>query len=219
MPGLAPTPFFATCFSPARLTGGIGLADLVRSWARHHAPADVDRAVDGIEALLRSGLDEDQLRVHVLGGAGCGFDPGTHGLSMRPWLDLVRSLLLGRGDAALPAHAWEPLEPWPGQRVGALPAMRLLLEGYFHQDWDALDPTYESVVCRFVRSEGPGQAARLVTDLDHLLSLGLGEERLRVVVLGRFGSSYDPRPDLPGGRTMAQWLRAVRGIVVSSTVP
>ena len=219
VPGLTSgTPFFSTCFHPVRLKDGICLADLVRSWARHHPRADVDRAIDRIDDLLRSGAGEDALRILVLGEAGCGFDPGMHGLSMAVWLDLVRSLLVGRSDAALPAEAWAPLEPWPGQRVGPLPALRRLLVDYFHQDWDADDPTFETVVARFVAAEGPAQATRLVGDLDHLLSLGLGEERLRVLVLGRFGSFYDPRPDLPGGRTMAQWLRAVRGIVVSSTV-
>ena len=217
MPGLdPPTPFFSTCFSPARLTGGICAADLVRSWARHHPPADVDRAVDQISGLLRLGLGEDGLRVLVLGQLGCGFDPGMHGLSMPVWLDLVRALLLGRSDGALPPEAWLPLQPWPGQRVGPMPALRLLLTSYFHQDWDRDDPHFEAVVQRFVAAEGPEQAARLVSDVDDLLARGLGEERLRIVVIGRLGSSYDPRPDLPRGRTMGQWLRAVRGIVVSS---
>jgi hypothetical protein len=216
VPGLAPTPFFSTCFNPTRLTGGICLADLVRSWARHHPAADVEHAVECIDDLLRAGADEDGLRVRVLGAGGCGFDPGTHGLTMPVWLDLVRSLLLGRPDALLPQEAWEPLSPWPGQRIGAVPALRHLLGAYFHQDWDADDHTFEAVVGRFMAAEGEDRAAGLVRDIDHLLSLGLGEERLRIIVLGRFGSYYDPRPDLPGGSTMAGWLRAVRGIVVSA---
>ncbi|MGH9152487.1 MAG: contact-dependent growth inhibition system immunity protein, partial [Acidimicrobiales bacterium] len=77
---------------------------------------------------------------------------------------------------------------------------------------------FEAVVERFVEDEGPARTAELVDDIDALLALGLGEERLRIVVLGRLGGAYDPRPDLPGGKTMAQWLRAVRGIAVSSAV-
>lgn len=212
------TAFFRTCFHPDRLTGGICVVDLVRSWAKHHPPADVARAADHIGTMLAADLSEDALRVWVLGTAGCGYDPGMHGLAMGQWLGLVRDLLLGRSDWGLPPGAWEPLRPWPAPPTGPLDVLRHLLTGYFHQDWDRAGPTFEAVVDRFVATEGPARTNALVEDLDELLALGLGEERLRILVLGRFGSSYDPRPDLSGGQTMSQWLRAVRGIAVSATV-
>lgn len=210
--------FFRSCFNPARLSGGICLADLVRSWARHRPPVEVDRAADQIGALLRAGVSEDALRVWVLGTLGCGFDPGLHGMAMAAWLGLVRDVLAGRGDAALPQEAWLPLRPWPAPDLDDLGALRHLVRAYFNRDWRSVARTSEAVVERFVDAEGPARTSELVDDIDALLALGLGEERLRIVVLGRLGSAYDPRPDLPGGKTMGEWLRAVRGIAVSSAV-
>ncbi|HET7488969.1 MAG TPA: contact-dependent growth inhibition system immunity protein [Acidimicrobiales bacterium] len=211
------TPFFRSCFHPKRLTNGICAADLVRSWARHHPPDDVQRAVDQIGGLLSSGFSDDRLRVLVLGSAGCGFDPGLHGLTMYQWLGMVRDVLMGRTDFGLPAAAFEPMAPWPGQEPGAFDALRSLLD-CFHRDWRADSPTFEGVVQRFVEEEGPRLTAELVDDIDRMLDLGLDEERLRIIVLGRWRSSYDPRPDLPGGQTMAQWLRSVRGVAVSASI-
>jgi len=210
--------FFRSCFHPDRLAGGICVVDLVRSWARHHPPVDVERAADQIATMLRAGVGEDALRVWVLGAAGCGFDPGLHGMAMATWLAMVRDLLLGRGDAGLPGEAWLPLHPWPAPDTGSLGALRHLLRAYFDSGWKARGRSFEAVVERFVEAEGPARTDELVDDVDALLALGLGEERLRIVVLGRLGSAYDPRPDLPGGKTMAGWLRAVRGIAVSSAV-
>lgn len=210
----AATPFFSTCFARSRLVDGICVADLVRSWARHHPRADVARAVDQIEAMLAADVGDDALRVWVLGAAGCGYDPGMQGMGMSQWLTLVRDLLQGRADWALPPGAWEPLAPWPLPDTGPLDTLRRLL-GAFHPDWKRDHPTFEAVVARFVATEGPRRAADLVDDIDDLLDQHVGEERLRILVLGRFGSSYDPRPDLPGGQTMAQWLRAVRGVAMS----
>lgn len=212
------TSFFSVCFHPRRLTGGICLADLVRSWARHHPPDEVVRAAGWIDDLLARDLGEDALRVRVLGAAGCGYDPGAHGLGMSTWLRLVRDLLRGRSDHGLPGEAWQPLSPWPAPAPGSFETLRHLLATSFHEDWKRAGPTFEAVVERFVAAEPPARAAALVADIDALLSAGLGEERLRIVILGRFGSAYDPRPDLPGGQTMAQWLRAVRGVVVSATI-
>lgn len=212
------TPFFRSCFHPRRLDGRICLVDLVRSWARHHPPDDVRRAVDQIAGLLGAGLSDDRLRVLVLGSAGCGYDPGMHGLTMHQWLGLVRDLLQGRSEHGLPEAAFEPLAPWPGQDVEDFPALRRLLAG-FHEGWRSpATPTFEAVVGRFVAVEGNRRAAELVEDIDDLLDLGLGEERLRIVVLGRWRSGYDPRPDLKGGQTMSQWLRSVRGVAVSATI-
>lgn len=210
--------FFRSCFGPGRLAGGICVADLVRSWARHHSPVEVERAADQIGVLLRAEVGEDALRVWVLGTLGCAFDPGLHGMSMAAWLGLVRDLLAGRGDAALPAEAWYPMHPWPAPDVESLEALQHLLRGYLDREWRSMGPTFEPVVERFVDAEGPARTNQLVDDIDDLLSHSLGEERLRIVVLGRLGSSYDPRPDLPGGKTMAEWLRAVRGIAVSAVV-
>jgi hypothetical protein len=210
--------FFRSCFGPSRLTGGICVADLVRSWARHHPPVEVERAADQIGVLLKAEVSEDALRVWVLGTLGCGFDPGLHGLSMAAWLGLVRDLLAGRGDGGLPSEAWYPMHPWPAPDVAALEALQHLVLAYFNREWRSIGRTFEPVVERFVDVEGPARTNQLVDDIDDLLSLRLGEERLRIVVLGRLGSAYDPRPDLPGGKTMGEWLRAVRGIAVSSAV-
>ncbi|HEX2701672.1 MAG TPA: contact-dependent growth inhibition system immunity protein [Acidimicrobiales bacterium] len=207
--------FFRTCFAPSRLTGGICVVDLVRSWARHHTPADVARAAGQVDTMLSAGVSDDALRVWVLGAAGCGYDPGMQGMAMGQWLGLVRDLLLGQSDWALPPGAWEALRPWPQPQLGSLEVLRHLLTGYFHASWKATAPTFEAVVEHFVATEGPARAAALVDDIDELLALAPGEERLRIIVLGRFGSSYDPRPDLPGGQRMAQWLRSVRGVALS----
>lgn len=212
------TAFFRSCFAPNRLVGGICVVDLVRSWARHHTPADVAGAADRIESMLDAGVGEDALRVWVLGAAGCGYDPGLQGMAMDRWLGLVRDLLLGRPDWALPPGAWNALQPWPVPVTGPLHALRHLLRAYFHPGWKAADAGSEAVVRRFIAAEPPERVDELVDDIDDLLGEEVGEERLRILVLGRFGSSYDPRPDLPGGQTMSQWLRAVRGIAVSATV-
>ena len=212
------TPFFRTCFHPSRLDGRICVVDLVRSWARHHPAEDVAGAIARIDAMLASGRGEDALRVWVLGSAGCGYDPGMNGMTMALWLSVVRDLLDGRSDFGLPPGAWEPMRPWPQPALGPLEALRHLLTAYFHKDWHRDDSSFEAVVARFVRGEGPARTAELVDDLDELLAMELGEERLRIIVLGRLDSSYDPRPDLPGGSTMSQWLRAVRGIAVSSAI-
>ena len=210
--------FFRTCFAPHRLSGGICVVDLVRSWARHHTPAEVARAAGQIDTMLAAGVSDDALRVWVLGAAGCGYDPGMQGMAMGQWLGMVRDLLLGQSDWALPPGAWEALHPWPQPDVGSLPVLRHLLTGYFHKDWKRHHATFEAVVERFVTDEGPVRASELVDDIDDLLELECGEERLRILVLGRFGSSYDPRPDLPGGQTMAQWLRSVRGVSLSAAL-
>lgn len=207
--------FFRTCFAPQRLTGGICVVDLVRSWARHNEPADVQRAADQIDTMLAAGVSDDALRVWVLGAAGCGYDPGMQGMTMHQWLTMVRDLLRGRADWGLPPGAWESLRPWPQPDTGPLHALRHLLGAYFHRDWRRGGTTFEAIVERFVAAEGPGRAAELVDDIDELLDEEPGEERLRILVLGRFGSAYDPRPDLPGGQTMAQWLRCVRGVAMS----
>jgi hypothetical protein len=210
--------FFRTCFAPHRLTGGICVVDLVRSWARHHTPAEVAKAAGQIDTMLAAGVSDDALRVWVLGAAGCGYDPGMQGMGMGQWLGMVRDLLLGQSDWALPPGAWEQLRPWPQPQVGSLEVLRHLLTAYFHKDWRRRGTTFEAVVQRFVVAEGRARAAALVDDIDELLELEAGEERLRILVLGRFGSAYDPRPDLPGGQTMAQWLRSVRGVALSSAI-
>ena len=209
--------FFRSCFAPRRLTGEICVVDLVRSWARHHPPAAVEAAVRQIDAMVGGGRSEDALRIWVLGTLRCGYDPGMHGLSMQQWLSLVRDLLGGRSDWGLPDAAWEPMAPWPDPepQVGSLEALRLLLGTYFHRDWRSADARFEAVVHRFVATEGALRSGQLVNDIDELLDRAPGEERLRILVLGRFGSAYDPQPDLPGGQTMSQWLRAVRGVAMS----
>ena len=209
------TAFFRTCFAPQRLAGGICVVDLVRSWARHHTPGDVSRATDQIEAMLAAGVSDDALRVWVLGAAGCGYDPGVQGMGMERWLAMVRDLLLGQSDWALPPGAWEALRPWPQPETGQLEGLRHLLRAWFGPGWKRNGATFEAVVERYVASEGTVRVTALVDDLDELLAMDLGEERLRILILGRLGSSYDPRPDLAGGQTMAQWLRSVRGIAVS----
>ncbi len=210
--------FFRSCFAPHRLSGGICVVDLVRSWARHHTPAEVATAAGQIDTMLAAGVSDDALRVWVLGAAGCGYDPGMQGMGMGQWLAMVRDLLLGQSDWALPPGAWEALGPWPQPEVGSLEVLRHLLTGYFHKDWKRHHATFEAVVERFVTDEGPVRASGLVDDVDELLGLECGEERLRILVLGRFRSSYDPRPDLPGGHTMEQWLRSVRGVALSSAL-
>lgn len=218
LPDAAVRAFFGSCFNPDRLTDGICLADLVRSWARHHPAEAVENAAQSIVSLLERDLSEDALRIRVLGVARCGYDPGLHRMSMRQWLTLVRDLLRGRPDYSLPSEAWEPLSAWLRVDVGPLETFRHLLGVYFHEDWMIDDPTFEAVVRRFAAGAGPDQAAALVSDIDQILDLPLGEEHLRILVLGRFGSQYDPRPDLPDGQTMSQWLRAVRGVALSSTI-
>lgn len=218
MPSSGPVPFFRTCFAPRRLTGGICLVDLVRSWAKHHSPADVEAAVAQIDRMLIGGRTDDALRIWVLGKLRCGYDPGMNGLTMSQWLTLVRDLLAGRSDWGLPEAVWEAMAPWPEPDLGPMEALRQLLAQYFPPGWRARDSRFESVVRRYVTTEGVARAGQLVNDIDELLDCAPGEERLRLLVLGRYGSGYDPAPDLDGGQTMAQWLRAVRGVAISVIV-
>lgn len=59
--------------------------------------------------------------------------------------------------------------------------IKQLLGAYFHQDWNLDDPTWESVVERYVRDE-PGQGRIAATELERLLISTLFDEDVSAMV-------------------------------------
>src|SRR5438874_11551730 len=77
---------------------------------------------------------------------------------------------------------------------------------YFHQDWDADDPTPEAVIRRFVTTNELEAVRKVVGELDDLLSLPLSEAELRRLLLDDLLCCYLP----PDGRSVRTWLTWVR---------
>ena len=86
-----------------------------------------------------------------------------------------------------------------------LPALRLLLRGYFTIDWpeDYGDPWL--AVEDFAKSE-PQLAPKLREEVDHLLATTTTEGELRNTVLNEFGSGYVAEAD---GWEYRPWLKEV----------
>src|SRR5687767_3491591 len=85
------------------------------------------------------------------------------------------------------------------------PSLHVLIAGYFHQDWDLDDPTWQAVASRYVRDATRDEVNASRTELRSLLDTTTREDDLRLVVLHEFGGCYDPSPD----SSMRDWLEAV----------
>lgn len=91
------------------------------------------------------------------------------------------------------------------------------LRAYFHQDWMAESASFREHVRLFARREPREWVSGVLADIEELLRLDLSEDRLRILILGRFQSEYDPSLDLAGRMSMAEWLREVHSTLQEST--
>ncbi|HVL92249.1 MAG TPA: hypothetical protein VM264_02800, partial [Acidimicrobiales bacterium] len=57
----------------------------------------------------------------------------------------------------------------------------------------------------------------VLADIEELLRLNLSEDRLRILILGRFHSEYDPSLNPAGRMSMAKWLREVHSALQELT--
>jgi hypothetical protein len=85
------------------------------------------------------------------------------------------------------------------------PNLYALVAGYFHQDWDLDDTTWDAVLSRYVGDVSLDELHSVRSELSSLLVSGTSEDDLRLLVLHEFGSQYDPFPEL----SMHKWLEAV----------
>lgn len=85
------------------------------------------------------------------------------------------------------------------------PNLYALVAGYFHQDWDLDDTTWDAVLSRYVGDASLDELHSVRNELSSLLASRNSEDDLRSLVLHEFGSQYDPSPEL----SMHKWLEAV----------
>lgn len=92
------------------------------------------------------------------------------------------------------------------------PNVYALVAGYFHQDWDLDDATWQGVVSRYVSDATPGELRALRTELASLVEAVSNEDTLRLIVLEEFGGEYDPSPELSMHDWLGLVLREVRSV-------
>jgi len=73
-------------------------------------------------------------------------------------------------------------------------------------------PSYQEVVRRFRERASATRVAAEVAAIDS--RLGSTEYYLQRWLLWQFGCYFDPRPDLADGTTVAEWLRAIRDMLI-----
>ncbi|MDP9352685.1 MAG: contact-dependent growth inhibition system immunity protein [Chloroflexota bacterium] len=83
-----------------------------------------------------------------------------------------------------------------------------LMAGYFHQDWDLDDPTWEAVVERYLRDANPSQIVALHRELGRVLERSK-EEHLERLLFQDWGCQFDPRPEY----SLREWLVAISELV------
>jgi hypothetical protein len=83
--------------------------------------------------------------------------------------------------------------------------------GYFHQDWDLDDSSWEDVVRRF-KADVAGEAG-IVAELirKELLSLDRSDQELSELIWNNYGCYYRPQG---GGTTMKEWLTQVQELLI-----
>ncbi len=86
----------------------------------------------------------------------------------------------------------------------AFPLLFTLFAGYFHQDWDLDDPTWQAVVSRYVRDSGPDQLRGVRAELASVLNAPRSEDDLRQLVLHDLQSDWGPPES-----SMREWLEAI----------
>jgi len=76
--------------------------------------------------------------------------------------------------------------------------------GYFHQDWQLDDPTWQDVIRRFLSESNSSDSAQVAVGIESLLSYSASDETLCRVVQ-EFGCDYWPG----SAAQMRTWLRQV----------
>ncbi|HQS60042.1 MAG: hypothetical protein B7Y56_15945 [Gallionellales bacterium 35-53-114] len=77
--------------------------------------------------------------------------------------------------------------------------------GYFHQDWNVDDPTWEAVIERYLSEEGHSKAELLSVKIGNILSLVTDDTLLFNIINSEFGCYY-----WPGSiEAMRSWLQQV----------
>ena len=85
------------------------------------------------------------------------------------------------------------------------PALDNFLAAYFHQDWQAEQPTPEAMVDYYRSSESPAQVEATRREIERLLALEPDDAALGARLRG-IGCEYDPTR---GGGSWRDWLQAV----------
>jgi hypothetical protein len=87
----------------------------------------------------------------------------------------------------------------------AFPLLRNLFEAYFHADWDLDDPTWQSVVTRYLSVNREAVIAAATHELDELLSIS--DERIESLLFEEWQTGYNPEGD---GMSTREWLKLIR---------
>ena len=77
--------------------------------------------------------------------------------------------------------------------------------GYYHQDWQLDDRTWDAVVLRFKRQNPPELVRETAGDLERLLAQEFDESRLDTVLFKELRLDWDPRPVL----SLRAWLSGI----------
>lgn len=85
--------------------------------------------------------------------------------------------------------------------------IRNLIAGYFHEDWRLEATSHEDAVRQFVEREPSDCVADARAELDALLAASISDAELRALVIGKWGSGYDPELE---ARTIRNWLEEIR---------
>jgi hypothetical protein len=85
-------------------------------------------------------------------------------------------------------------------------SLRLLVQGYLHQDWPMDYASVWDAVDAFRASESPATVASLNADVRQLIDENYDEDALKRLLVDELGSGYFPPGD---GSTFSDWLRRV----------
>lgn len=85
------------------------------------------------------------------------------------------------------------------------PALELLLQGYFHQDW-MLDYATPWAAIDDFSDDDPTLGAQLAAEIASILAADPTTVELRQLIIDRLGSSFSPEHH---GYTTGEWLQAV----------
>lgn len=96
-----------------------------------------------------------------------------------------------------------------------MPNLRLLAEGYFHQDYDLDYGDPDSVVIGFAEGECGAAARELTLEIDTLLASPMTEAQFGALWIETFLASYDPTRH---GLTYRAWFAHVRGLLSTPSV-
>jgi hypothetical protein len=90
------------------------------------------------------------------------------------------------------------------------PHLKLLAEGYFHQDYDLDFPDSESVVRGYAEREGEVATRALTREIDSLLATAMSESQYEALWSEQWLASYDPTVD---GWAYRDWFAHVKDLV------